>query len=153
MDYPPPQWYDPANPNPSPQQSQQLPYPPPPGSSAAPPPTGLYQPGNYPPPPGYAPPMPPMPPMGYGAPYYPARPETGSGMAVAGLVMGILCVILFLATPCGVIFGILGLVFSIQGRRSLSRRSLATAGLVLSIIGLVMTAINLSTPILLHLPY
>lgn len=89
--------------------------------------------------------------MGYGAPYYPARPETGSGMAVAGLVMGILCVTLFLITPCGTIFGILGLVFSIQGRRSLSRHSLATAGLVLSIIGLVMTAISMFMPFLSHL--
>lgn len=41
---------------------------------------------------------------------------------------------LFLGFPISIV----GLIFSIRGRRSLSRKGMATAGLVLSIIGLLL---------------
>lgn len=114
-------------------------YPPPPAYPSQPLypyPYQPYQPGYgqqplY-PPPGYA-----QPPMGYyGAPPYPAQPDQGSAMAIAGLILGIISIPAAFNVGCGLIFGILGLVFSIMGRRSISQRGLATGGLVCSIVGL-----------------
>ncbi len=75
----------------------------------------------------YAPPGP----YGYGVPTAPAEP--GSGLAIAGLILGIIS----LLTPfCGVPIAIAGIITSVMGRRSVSRRTMATVGLVLSIIAI-----------------
>ncbi len=81
--------------------------------------------------------------MGYGAPPppYPMR-QQGTGMATAGLVLGILSVPGAIIAGCGLVFGVLGLVFSIIGMRSYPRPGTAVAGLVLSIIGLVLAGSN-----------
>lgn len=146
--YPPP----PAPPSqplyPPPPGYGQQPYPPyapyaPYGDPGYPPPAAPSQP-LYPPPPGYGPGYGTgygQPPMGYGAPPYPA--EQGSGMAIAGLILGIVAIPAASFAACGFIFGVLGLIFSIQGRKSYSHRTMATVGIVLSSIALALALIQI----------
>ncbi len=76
--------------------------------------------------------MPGMPPM--------AQPDQNGGFAIAGLILGIVSIptAFFL---CGIVFGIVGIVLSALGRRSVSRRTMATIGLALSIVGVAITVI------------
>ena len=71
----------------------------------------------------------------YGTP----APEQGRGMAIAGLVMGILSIFSAFLPFVGLIFPILGVVFSILGRKSVSLRTTATVGLILSALGIVLS--------------
>ncbi len=82
--------------------------------------------------PSYAPPV-------YNIP----TPEQGRGMAIAGLIMGILSIFSAFIPFVGLIFPILGIIFSILGRRSVSLRVAATIGLILSIIGIVLSFVML----------
>jgi hypothetical protein len=65
-----------------------------------------------------------------------------SGRAIASLVLGIVSLFLF-----GVIAGVLAIVFGVQARKETQRdptvggRGLATAGMILGIIGVVLWAI------------
>ena len=66
--------------------------------------------------------------------------------AVAGLVLGIVCLIfLFIPIPySGLISlasGIVGLVLSVKGRKIEYQKGMATAGMVLSIVGLSIFAL------------
>lgn len=70
------------------------------------------------------------------------QPEQGRGMAVAGLVLGIISMIAWLIPLFGLPISIVGIVLAALGRRSVSRRTMATVGLVLAIIALVLTLIN-----------
>ncbi|HEY7415642.1 MAG TPA: hypothetical protein VH593_10650, partial [Ktedonobacteraceae bacterium] len=72
------------------------------------------------------------------------------GRATAGLVLGIVAVVgdvmvlVFAFLPfISIICGILGIIFSVQGRRSTTQRTSATTGLVLSIIGMIIAIILL----------
>jgi len=83
---------------------------------------------------------PPAPPIIAAAPPPPPRPAT-NGMAVAGFVLGLLGLVC-----CGPLFSVLGLVFSITALSRIKRdptleggRSMARAGLALSIIGIVLS--------------
>lgn len=127
--------------------SDQPPYNQPPYPSQDP--SGGYppqQPGGYYPPSGGYPPQQPegyYPPQGayqqpqqYGYPAAPmAQPEKGGGFAIAGLILGIVSIPVALFAICGYITAILGFVFSILGRRAPSKRTMATIGMILSIIG------------------
>ncbi|HYZ18667.1 MAG TPA: DUF4190 domain-containing protein [Gaiellaceae bacterium] len=68
-------------------------------------------------------------------------PTRTSGKAIASLVLGIICLFAF-----GLILGILAIVFGVQARReteadtSVGGRGLATAGITLGIIGIVLWA-------------
>lgn len=64
--------------------------------------------------------------------------SNSSGQSVASLVLGILSIIIPFV---GLILGILGLIFSVKGRREEEKKGMATAGLVLSIIGVVFSSI------------
>jgi len=64
--------------------------------------------------------------------------EPGSGMAVASLVLGILSIVTFWAWFLVVPLSIVGIILGALGRRSVSRRGIAIAGLVCSIIGLAV---------------
>ncbi len=109
-------------------------YPPPPAGPSQP----LYGAGQ----PGYPPPPPPpMQPMAYGV-QRPARTGQGDGMAVAGLILGILSIASAMVGVCGFIFGVLGLIFSISGRQSIRNQTWATAGLALSGVGLAITILH-----------
>ncbi len=93
-------------------------------------------------PPGYAPPPAGYPPAGYAPPgYYPPPyayppPTRTSGMAIAGFVLSL------------VFCGLLGLIFSIMGHNEVKRGGgtvtgggLAIAGIVISIIRLIIEVI------------
>ncbi len=108
-----------------------------------------YEYQNYPPqdmpPPNYPPPnyppqnMPPYPPMGYMKP-----PQ---GMAIAGLVLGIVGVVFSFAFYIGLPCSILALIFGAKGRSSARKFGIptgkGTAGVVLGIIGLILSIIFL----------
>lgn len=86
--------------------------------------------------------------QGYQNPYNPnlyamptAQSSQGDGLAIAGLVLGIISIVLCWIPLFDLVIGIVGLILSLLGRRSLSRRGLAIAGLVCSIIGLILSLI------------
>ncbi len=76
-----------------------------------------------------------------GNPYMPAPQSGGSngGFAIAGLVLGIVSIVLFWAFYLGIPIAIVGIIMSALGRRSVERRTMATVGLVLSIIAVVLS--------------
>lgn len=135
---PPPTYqpgYPPPPPGPAAQPMGQAGYPPPPAFAYPPPYTaGLPPFSAYPPPSSAYPP----PPMAYAAPY-PAQTGQGDGMAVAGFILGIISIPMAVSAFCGLIFGALGLVFSLRGRASIRNHNWAIAGIVLSCIGLALS--------------
>lgn len=138
------------------------------GQPGAYPPPPSYGGTAYPSQPYYQPPQQPMPsqpsqpyqgqPPAYGAPNIyvqpaaypymvaaPAMPaEPGSGQAVAGFVLGIVSTV-FAFIPClgliAPVTGIVGLILSILGRKSVTRHGLAITGIVLSSIGIGLSVI------------
>jgi hypothetical protein len=67
--------------------------------------------------------------------------EPGKGLAVAGLVLGIISLVFCFVPYIGFPVSIVGIFLAAFGRRSITRRTMATVGLVLSIIGLVLAVI------------
>lgn len=63
-------------------------------------------------------------------------------MAVAALVIGIISVVVAIFggvfSWLGTVFGIVGIILAIQGRKNIEQQGMATAGLVLSIIGTIL---------------
>lgn len=99
--------------------------------------------------PGYPPPNPGYPPYGYPYPYpmMPMAPELPRGLAVTGMILGIvgLCTSIFYI---GGLIGIVGLVFSIIALRKVGKglgggKGMAIAGLVTSIVGIVLNVIEI----------
>ena len=97
-------------------------------------PQGSYPPPNY--PQGYAPQL-------YPGGYYgpPMIRQQTSGMAVTGMVMGILSLVLFWASLLGPLLALLGIVFSSVGLSQSSKpgftgKGMAIAGLVCSLISM-----------------
>jgi hypothetical protein len=68
--------------------------------------------------------------------------EQGSGPSVAGLVLGIVSIPAALIAPCGFVFAVLGIILAAIGRRAPEHRTLATYGLVLSCIGMLLAVAN-----------
>lgn len=60
------------------------------------------------------------------------------GYAIAGLVLGILSVVFSCCYGIGVILGVVGLILAILARKSGNKEGVCTAGIVLSIIGVVL---------------
>ena len=75
----------------------------------------------------------------YGTPF--GQTNSGGGLAIAGMVLGIICIVLCWIPFMDVILGIVGLVLSLLGRRSSARSGIAIAGLVCSVIGLALSVI------------
>lgn len=75
--------------------------------------------------------------------FAPARDKRG-GFAIAGLVLGILSIPAAILPLCGFPVSIVGIVMAALGRASVSRRTMATIGLVLAIIGIVLTIASAS---------
>jgi uncharacterized protein DUF4190 len=65
--------------------------------------------------------------------------DPGRGQAIAGMILGIIGLCLFWYPVFGLPLGIIGLILSIVGRKSTTGRGMATAGIVLSTITLVLT--------------
>ena len=86
-------------------------------------------------------------------PPMPTPVEPGRSQALAGLIVGIISLIVWFIPCVGLPVSIVGIIMSVIGRRSISHRAMATVGLVLSIIGLVVAlvynslwVVSLSTP-------
>ncbi len=78
----------------------------------------------------------------------PGAPSQGNGLAVAGMVVGIVSIPLFFLNWIDIIIGIVGLVLSIVGLNRSKRlggtgRGMAIAGIVTSAVGIVAAAIFL----------
>ena len=71
--------------------------------------------------------------------------ERGSIVGIAALVLGIISLLLAVFSGgfawVGTILGIIGIVLAVKGRKDPEQRSMATAGLVLSIIGTVLSLV------------
>ncbi len=124
MGYQPPQGYPPQG-GQWPEQGQGQGYPPPP-------------------PPGYpgGQPYPGAPQAYYGAmpgAYPVEQPDTRGGVAIAALILGILGLVSFIFWFCSAPLGIAGIITGVLGRGSTKHKTMATVGLVLSIIGIVAT--------------
>ena len=66
-------------------------------------------------------------------------PPTASGLGTAALVLGILSVVAFCCWPVSGLFGLLAVALGAIGRRNPMDRGPATSGIVLGVIGLVLT--------------
>lgn len=67
-----------------------------------------------------------------------------NGMAICGLVLGIVSVVfsfLGIWAWIGLVTGIVGIITSVKGRKIENKKGLATAGMVLSIIGTSLSGI------------
>lgn len=66
-------------------------------------------------------------------------------MGIASLVLGILSILLALFAAgyqwAGILFGIVGIVLGVLGRKDSAQRGIATAGLACSITGIVLSII------------
>jgi hypothetical protein len=83
-----------------------------------------------------------------GAPPAPTAPYAGAEVsppgynkALASLILGICSAVLWLCPLVGLVLSIVGLVLGVQANQ-IQRRGMATAGIVLCIIGLALSAIN-----------
>lgn len=130
-------------------------YPPNPSAPLTPgyPPPPAYgsQPFSGPQGPAYGGPAQPSVPLTPAMPYTPvvayapvvpvAQPDPGSGLAVAGMVLGIIGLFLFWFPACflGLPLAVLGTIFSGVGMRSKTRRGMAVAGLVCSILTMLLS--------------
>lgn len=114
-----------------PQQQDQPPFQPLPGQTPQQYYPSAQQPPFYPPP---AYPYVPYP----GVAVVTRQSEPGSGLAIAGFILGIISVVSFFIFYISIPVAIVGIVLSALGRRSISRRTLAIWGVVLSIIGLLL---------------
>ena len=95
-------------------------------------------------------------------PYSPYAPvpayssRTGSGLAVASMVLGIISLLLWLCYGVGAITAVVGIVLSAIGWRSVSGKGMVIAGLIMSIIALMLSICLFSVlylPRLLVSPY
>jgi hypothetical protein len=71
-------------------------------------------------------------------------PDPGKALAITGFVMGIISVCLictFYGAVSNLLIGGLGITFSLLGRKSRTSHGLAVAGLIMSIIGVVVALI------------
>ena len=73
----------------------------------------------------------------------PAQPRKSSGMAIAGLIMGIFALVLCWFPGVNWILGLLGLIFSIIGiaKKNGGAKGAAIAGLILTILGVVLSVV------------
>ncbi len=63
-----------------------------------------------------------------------------TGFGIASLVLGIVSIVFCWVPVVGLVSGILGIIFSVK-QRKISQNGIAIAGLVTSIIGLVLSAL------------
>lgn len=126
------------------ESSEPVASPPPTAAYPTAPPPGYAQGAAYPPNASYTP----YQSYGYPYPYSTMPPPTlPNGMAITGMVLGIVGAVTALFYIGGVI-GIVGLVFSIIALRAVNRREaagrgMAIAGLVTSIVAIIVSAVEI----------
>ena len=118
---------DPTYPN-----SDSAPYPPPQPNTIYAQPPSYYQPAAQ---QMYAPPPQPV----Y-MPYGGYRATQTNGPGIAGMVLGIISVLIFWFPFIGLPISIVGLVLSSVGMKRIEGKGFAVAGLVLTIIGVILSA-------------
>jgi hypothetical protein len=139
-----------SNHRPSPSQSENVAWqftpPNSPSSTNSPPPVAQQPfppvgsaPDAYPPPTGYAP-------FSYPYPFPYPFPEQDKrrDFALAGMIVGIFSIVLSTSALFGLATSITGIVLSVMGRRSTTRRTMANVGLGLSIAGLVLATLMIA---------
>jgi hypothetical protein len=76
---------------------------------------------------------------------YASQPRQGNGMAVAGMVLGLLAAVLFFTSLIAIVLGILAIIFSILGikkaRRVGTGKGMAIAGLATGIVGIALAIV------------
>ncbi|HJT59559.1 MAG TPA: hypothetical protein VJ761_23825 [Ktedonobacteraceae bacterium] len=92
---------------------------------------------NPPPPPAPQPMYPPVPNQGM----FVVPTEPGRGIALAGFILGLVSIFTSWIPFLGMIVSIVGIILSAMGQRSISRKGLAIAGLILSILTLIVALI------------
>ena len=88
------------------------------------------------------------------------QPNTGSnGLAIASLVLGIVSLVLVAAfswmlwgSIAGLCLGIVGTILGVMGRKNATGRTMATAGMILSIIGISLMLLTATTGINRFIP-
>lgn len=94
-------------------------------------------------------------PVGYTANPYNVYPgvqgDRRGGMALAGMILGIISMVAWLLPFVGLPVSVVGLILSALGRASVSRRTMATVGLVLSILALALTLCNAAAGVYMNM--
>ena len=70
------------------------------------------------------------------------RQDTGSGFAIAGLVLGIMSIILFWTMPIAMIMAVIGIILSVIALSKNQSRGLSIAGIITSIIGGILSILT-----------
>lgn len=120
------------------------------------------QPDSAYPPPGYQAQQPYYPPANAPGMYpqggfigYAAPPSQANGPGIASLVLGIIGVVIFWFPFVGLAISIVGLVLATMGMKRIDGKGLAVAGMVLSIIALVLSGCITAGVLIgsFHVPY
>lgn len=94
---------------------------------------------------------------GYGMPVPMADP--GAGQATTSLVLGIVSLVFSIGSffsACAFfafVLGVLGIIFGVIGRRSTTRKGQAVAGLIMSIISVVLTVLIFGLVVIMAIAY
>ena len=67
------------------------------------------------------------------------RQNTGSGFAIAGLVLGIMSIVLFWTMPIAMILAVIGIILSVIALSKNQSRGLSIAGIITSIVGGILS--------------
>lgn len=70
------------------------------------------------------------------------RQDTGSGFAIAGLILGIMSIILFWTMPIALIMAVIGIILSVIALSKNQSRGLSIAGIITSIIGGILSILT-----------
>ena len=71
-------------------------------------------------------------------------PNKANALQIIGLVLGIIGIVVCCCLACGgLVFGIAGLICSIIGNNQNGRNGIGTAGMVVSIVAIVLSIINM----------
>ena len=70
------------------------------------------------------------------------RQDPGSGFAIAGLVLGIMSIILFWTMPLAMIMAVIGIIFSVIALSKKQSRGLSIAGIITSIVGGILSILT-----------
>ena len=92
--------------------------------------------------------QPPLQPMYQPYYYQPPAPVPGKGMGVAGMVLGIISIVMglawYISGPCAVVGLILSIVSTVKAKKAGGKNGCAVAGIVCSAVGILFAALFLT---------